>query len=666
MRALLPALLLVTLAVRGACITPAEIAAGPRSIQARCSYWKADVAASGSYAVAAWMRSTTVGMFPPTTIGATEGGVLDARGRLVPAAQLPLNDAPGYPSMATNGQLSLLAWSRTSQGTFAQFLGADGARMGEAVKVSQSGMNFVPPRAVWNGAEWKVVFHEGTDVVSVRVEPDGTLADRKVVAANATLAAARGDSIVVSTAVGFQLITPTATHPLPAIPAGAAVAIGERFLAWHAGAIGVQPLPAGNPIAIAGASSDAKNIATAGDVVLWNDGSTVRGARVSDDGGTRAIAPVDGRLHAAAATAEGVVALISGTCSSVTSRYLPQGGTAFAEPEVVSRAMAAQRPHAIVPTPRGHHVFWSEDRPDEDGARLFVTQIEGFLARPPVALGGTISQYGPVVAAPHGDGSVVAWVELTNGQLPVTVKYARVDAEGRLRGAPVQIGEAHYVLDLAVAARGGEIVVFTNLHETSAWINDLWQTTIDAAGGVTRVQLAADHDGFRLDAAATADGIAASWDDYAGNDTLRLTVREPGATHTFPLPWPLSHELFGGTSPLVLWHGRGEVHALFPRSSVDVVAVPAGGTGAELMNAVEQSDGSFHVAVAPYDAAATNVIIVNVTRAGVVTPREGICFGAPAWLMSMRGATVDAIVGRDASGGVFVGKRPGPRRRAIR
>lgn len=669
MRALVPVLLLATLAAHGACIDPAGMAVGPRSIQTQCSYWKADVAAEGSHVMAVWMRSTTAGMFPPTTTGTTEGGILDARGRLVPAEQLPMNDAPGYPSVATNGQLSLLAWSHTRHGTFAQFLGADGARTGERVRLSQSGMNYAPPRALWNGREWKVVFHEGTDVVSVRVEPDGTLADRNVVAPNATLAAARGDAIVVSTAVGFQLITPAATHPLPAIPAGAAVAIGERFLAWHGGAIGVQPLPAGNPIVIADASSDPRSIATAGDVVLWNDGATVRGARVSDDGSTRAIAPIAGGLHAAAATAEGVVALISGTCSSVTSRHLPHGGTAFEEPEVVSRTTAGQRPHAIVATPRGHHVFWSEDRPAERGARLFVTQVEGYRARPPVELSGTISPFAAVAAAPLGDGSVVAWVELTNGQLPVTVKYARVDAEGRLRGAPVQIGAAHYVLYLAVAARGEEIVVLTNEHATYAWINDLWQTTIDARGVVTRVQLEQDVDGWALSAAAMPEGIAASWYDYVGtpgNDAMRLTVRDTTATRAFPMAYELRDQrLIGGTTPLVLWRAGAEVHALFPRSGVDVIAVE--GQLARWMDGVQQSDGSFEVAVlAEYDETATRVHRVNVTQAGVVTPREEVCFAIPGWLISMRDAAVDAVVTRDAAGGVFLAKRPPPRRRAVR
>jgi hypothetical protein len=114
----------------------------------------------------------------------------------------------------------------------------------------------------------------------------------------------------------------------------------------------------------------------------------------------------------------------------------------------------------------------------------------------------------------------------------------------------------------------------------------------------------------------------------------------------------------------VLWR-RADVHALFPRTGVDVLAAGAGEAGIGPMSAVQLSDGSFNVGVAPYDPAPAQVTVVNVTPAGVVTPREELCFAVPAWLLSMRGATVDAVVTR-AGGGVFVAKRPPPRRRAVR
>ncbi|HEX6097078.1 MAG TPA: hypothetical protein VF432_12190 [Thermoanaerobaculia bacterium] len=664
MRALLP-LLLVTLAAHGQCIDPAVVAAGPRSIQTQCSYWKADIAAQGSHVVAAWMTSVTSG-FTPNTTGTTAGGILDGRGKLVSAEQIPMNEAPGYPSVATNGQLSLLAWSRTRFGTYFQFLGADGARIGQPVRISETGLNHYPPRALWNGREWRVAFTEGPDVLSVRVEADGTVADRKVVAGNATLAAGQGDRIVVSTTPGFLLITPSGTQPLSAIPAGAVVAIGDRLLAWHAGAIGVQRLPDGNPAVIANASIDVQNIAVAGDVVLWNDVLTTLGAYVNADGSTRAIATLEGRLQGAAETSEGAVALVSGPCHSVTSRFLPRGAAAFAEPEVVSRATVGQTPHAIVPTPRGHHVVWSEPRPVESGAHLFITQVEGFQARPPVVL-STALGVRAVAAAPLAGGSVIVWADRAGGLPPEVVKYARVDAGGQLRGAPAEIASAWFIQEMAVAARGEEIVVFTVEHATYAWIGDLWRTTIDASGAVTRELLAADVDGWALDAAQTSEGIVASWYDYVGDaDSLRLTVRDPGATRTFSLPLPLqSVALIGGTTPLVLWRKASDTHALFPRSGVDVVAAAGGEHGIGVMDAAQQSDGSFNVAVAPYDPTAAHVRIVNVMPAGVVTPREELCFGVPASLLSMRGETVDAIVTR-LNGGVFVAKRPPPRRRAMR
>ena len=661
----LAVLLFAGVAARGACIDPAKIPVGPRSIETQCSYWKADVAAEGSHGVAAWMTSITSGL-TPTTRGRTEGGILDARGRLVSAEQLPMNDAPGYPSVATNGERSLLAWSRNGLGTFVQFVGPDGARIGSPVKVSDSGLHFEPPRALWNGQEWRVLFNEGANVASVRVAADGTLTDRKTIATDAKLADAEGDFAVVSANGAFRLITPTATHPLLAIPPGAVVAVGDRFLAWHAGTIGVQRLPDGNPAVIADASMDVQNIATAGDVVLWSDGpATTHGARVNDDGSTRPLAPLDGRPHAAAATSEGVVVLVASTCFSTASRFLPHGATQFAQPEVVSRATVEQRPQAIVPTPRGHHVIWSEPHPVESSSHLYVTQVEGFQARPPVKLSTAFGS--DVSAAPLGDGSVVVWAEYSGGQAPAVLKYARIDADGQLRGAPAEIGATWFVLGTAVAARGEEIVVFSLEHASYAWIGDLWRMTIDASGAVKREQLRADIDGWALDAALASDAITASWYDYAGDqDTLRLTVLDPTANRAFPLPSPLqSVALIGGTMPLVLWHKTGDVHALFPRTGVDVVAVPGNEAGNGVMDAVQQSDGSFNVAVAPYAPKQAQIRIANVTPAGVVTPREEVCFDVPAWLLSMRGATIGAVV-TQVGGGAFVARHPPPRRRAMR
>lgn len=657
------ALLLVALAARGQCVDPVKIAAGPRSIQAQCSYWSADIAAEGSAVVGAWVTSVTSGVSQPYTRGTTAGGVLDARGRLLSAEQLPMNDAPGYPSVATNGQQSLLAWSRKDYGTFAQFLDADGARIGSPIQLSESGVHWIAPRALWNGREWRVAYNEGPNAVSMRVAPDGTVADGKLIAANATVVAGKGDRIVVSTGAGFRLVTPAGTQPLLAIPANATIALGDRFLAWHDGTIGVLRLPAGNPIVIATASATWTNIATAGDVVLWSDGATTHGAYVNGDGSTRPIGPVAGRPHAAAATPEGVVALLSDTCASVTSRFLPNGATAFAAGESVSRVAAPQIPHALVQTPGGHHLVWSEPRPVEQGSRLYVTPVDGFAARPPVELSAAFGA--PAAAAPLAGGSVVVWADSTAGSAPSVLKYARVDAAGQLRGAPAALATTWFVFEIAVAARGEEIAVFTLEHETYAWIGDLWKTTIAADGAVTREKLAADVDGWSLDATLTPEGVVASWYDYAGGDSLLLTVRDPGGTRTFPLPMPLQAvTLTGGTTPLVLWR-RADVHALFPRTGADAFAVKEGEHGIGVMEATQQPDGSFNVATAPYDPAPAQITIVNVTPAGVVTPREELCFSVPASLLSMRGPTVDAIVTR-VNGGVFLAKRTPPRRRAVR
>ena len=660
--------LLVTATARGACVKPVDVPAGPRSIQPQCSYWSADIAAAGPLVVGAWVTSTTTGFGQPYTFGTTAGGALDARGRLRAAEQAPLTAQPGYPSVATNGTVSLLAWGRSGWATFVQFLDAAGRPAGGVVKVSDHGANAIPPRAVWTGSEWRVVLNETPDVVSLRIGPDGAVLARTVVATNATLADADGALIVVAYASGHELITPNGRYPLPGIPARAAVAVDETLVAWSGSTAGVQRLgpdgaPLGAPIALDNAPIDFPRVAVAGDVVLWGTSAGVRGARVRGDGTARILDTILGTLHAAATTSDGVVALVSGACSTVTSRLLAPGADTFAAPEIVARATVEQTPLALVATPRGQHAYWMEPRPLEKSSLLFVTAVEGSVARPPVAISTPLKSLGSAVdAAPLGDGSVVAWVEYTQGQAPATLHYARVDAGGRLRDC-AQIGDSWFIFEIAVAARGDEATVFTLEHESYAWTGVLWKTTIAANGAVTREQLLTNVDAWQLDATTTPDGIVASWQDH-GAASRRLHVRDAAATRIFPVPDPFrSQRIFGGPTPLVLWQGASDVHALFPASAVDAIAGTSGTY--LLLEASPLPDGSFAVAMAPYRQDATAIAIVNVQPSGVVTPREELCFPAGAWFLTMRDGTVDALFTQQ-NGAAFVTKKGFPRRRATR
>jgi hypothetical protein len=668
MRALI-LLLLIAVTARGACVKPVDVAVGPRSIQPQCSYWSADIAAAGPLVVGAWVTSMTTGFGQPYTTGTTAGGALDARGRLRAAEQTPLTGHPGYPSVATNGTTSLLAWGRTGWATFVQFLDAEGKPAGDAVKVSNHGAHAIPPRAVWTGSEWRVVLNETPDVVSLRIGPDGSVLERTVVATDSTLADADGALIVVVNAAGsYTLIAPNGRYPLPGIPARAAVAVDERLVAWSGSTAGAQRLgpdgaPLGMPIAFDSAPIDFPRVAVAGDVVLWGSSAGVRGVRVRSDGGPRILGTIDGTLlHAAATTSDGVVALVSGACSTVTSRLLAPGADTFAAPEIVARATVPPTPLSLLATARGHHAYWMEARPLEKSSVLFVTHVEGSVARPPAAVSTPLKSLGSTVdAAPLGDGSVVAWVEYTQGQAPATLHYARVDAEGRLRER-ARIGDSWFIFEIAVAVRGEEVTVFTLEHASYAWDGVLWKTTIAANGVVTREQLLTNVDAWDLDAATTAEGIVASWQDSAG--TRRLHVRDAAATRIFPVPDPFrSQRIFGGATPLVLWQGRTDVHALFPASGVDVIAGKS--ETHLLLEALPLPDGSFDVAWAPFRPDATAITIVNVQPSGVVTPREELCFPAGAWFMTMRDRTVDALFTQQ-NGAAFVTRKGFPRRRAAR
>jgi hypothetical protein len=381
-RAILLLPLLATLSASATCIDPVRVPVGPRSIEAQCSYWSADIAAGGAIVAAAWMTSMTTGFGRPYTIGSTSGGVLDGLGHLRSAEHIRLNDASGVPSIATNGTASMLAWSRSGSGTFVRFLDGSGAPLGESVRVSDRGMSWRPPRAVWDGRDWIVVIEEGEAVVAMRLDESGAVVARADIAAGATLGDATRGLVVVERTAGFELVkldgvTPVARFPLTGIPAQAAVAMEAGMVTWHGLTVGALRLdeggaPVGPPIQLQANAPEPRRVAVvrSGEesVVLWNDGGQLRGARIRRDGALQFLAPFEATLHGAAATSEGVIALVSGSCSTVVSLFLANGSLSLAPVEIVARATVPQTPHAIVPTTRGHHVVWSEALPIEKGA----------------------------------------------------------------------------------------------------------------------------------------------------------------------------------------------------------------------------------------------------------------------------------------------------------
>jgi hypothetical protein len=666
--------LLATLSLGATCIDPVRIPVGPRSIEPQCSYWAADIAAAGSIVAGAWMTSMTTGFGRPYTTGTTSGGLLDGRGHLRSAEHIRLNDAPGVPSIATNGTTSLLAWSRSDSGTFVQFLDASGALLGPRVRVSERGLSWRAPRAVWDGRDWIVVMEEGEAVVAMRLGADGSVIARGEIAAAATLGDAASGLVVVERNAGFEVvklngIEPVSRSPLTGIPAKAVVAIEAGILAWHGSTVGAvrldaNGLPVGPPMLLQANAQEPRRVAIARDglesVVLWNDSGLLRGARIRADGTNQSLVPIEATLHGAATTSEGVIALASGSCSTVISLLLANGSLSLAPVEVVARATVPQTPHAIVPTARGQHVIWSEARPIEKGARLFVTPFDGNRARDPVELSDEGS-IGEVDAAPLGAGSVVVWSEYANGMLPAVVKLARVDGSGAASPA-VTIADPWYLGAVAVTIRGQAITVFTLEHATYAWIADLWRTDIAADGTMTRSMVVADIDGIRLDAATTAAGPVASWYDHdPPTNTLRLEVRDPAGSRVFPLPLEVAlHRIVGGDEQtMVLWAASSDLHALFPETGLEVVVASPAGFHVEAQAGL---GGAFDIAVAE-SGNETRIRLVNVTTTGVVTPRGEVCFSASATHLAMRGGTVDAILTTE-DGRLSLARRPPARRRA--
>ncbi|HUR83048.1 MAG TPA: hypothetical protein VM733_19980, partial [Thermoanaerobaculia bacterium] len=498
-----------------------------------------------------------------------------------------------------------------------------------------------PARAVWDGSDFFVIYEDHGAVKSARIGSE----ERVTIALNARLVDATASAIVIETAAGLELIANGSRRTLP-IPSGAVAVLGEGFVAWHAGTIGMMRFD-GAPVTLASASSEVKRIAVAGDVILWNDGNVVRGTRI----GGGVIADRDGLLHAAALTSEGVVSLIGERCGAVASFIIEPGSNALQPTELVSRDVAPQWSRALVPTARGRDVYWEEPHPYERADQLFVTHLEGSAAHAPIALSTPGAALGMLDAAPDGSGSAVVWTEHANGDfLHGSVHLARIDSSGRAT-PPLTLSETGLISDVAVASDGNAVTVFSI--ENAA----LWKTEVRGSA-ITRELSLPDAHASLVDAVMTADGPAAVWIDRSGGSAL-LTMRDAGRTRSFAISYSaFVRDVVAGDTVMVVWMDTADLHAFFPDTGVDVLVTINAGFG---VAAEPRPDGTFDVAIGRND-----VQVFNVTPRGAVSQREDVCLDTFAIEFTLRGGTVHATLTSANDSALFVILRAPSRRHAAR
>lgn len=102
-----------------------------------------------------------------------------------PPEDLTLGEGRSRAAVAWNGTHFGVVWTETREGEdrvmFVR-VGADGARLGSPVQVSERGYRAVTPSLAWNGASWSVVYVGGInalgDLFQARVDPRGIPAGR--------------------------------------------------------------------------------------------------------------------------------------------------------------------------------------------------------------------------------------------------------------------------------------------------------------------------------------------------------------------------------------------------------------------------------------------------------------------------------------------------------
>jgi hypothetical protein len=615
-----------------------------------CGMTSASLAVSDDGAFAAW-HFTHVGF--GFISGTNYGAPLDAVGRSRVDAELPLQGANAFPSLASDGHDYLLVLS-DSAASRAAIVHPDGSS-GPLQTITT---NHGPGAAglVWTGSDYLFV---SQSLTAVRLSPAGVVTNVNVLTMDATFAALANGLVIWKRGVNVEAAPiggPAVS--LPMIPVTAAMSVassGNGFLVVFtdtSGRVGAQRLDiGGNPIGgvievareAASPSPVAPQVAFEGDsfLALWESDSSVRAAHVSANSAVSApfIVAANAVIWSAVPSRDGTMIAYGAGCGTVATRVIGRGAENGTPESIVSLRADVQSNPIIAATALGHQVVWHE-------SNSLFTRFVGSSgpAGPTMKLSTDLTINASII--PFAGGTVAVWDDGSNA--PVRLRVARFGAGGELIGEPITIPSTAFVFSISLAAAGDELLVVTSGED------DLFKNEVDAErldtnlNVLQRVVLSSPgEDGFYALAGGDASRWYAAWRD--GGAQLVVVELAHGDLHqqtrfSTTLATSVSAFIGGilpGDDPAVMWTD-GNVHATYYHSGLDILVAGANVTAPRLIGSE-----AFWLELTP---TTTRILSAPISKSPAPAATERACLALPfnGLGFDVRNGAIDAIAYPDA------------------
>jgi hypothetical protein len=356
---------------------------------------------------------------------------------------------------------------------------------------------------VWDGNEYLVLTTEFVrpaadqnavpKVVSATVRPDGTVASSGVIANNAVLLTAvkAGSSAVAIwrtsgvLQAGFAVPQQIVTNPinLPTFDGNIAAAAnnGSSIVVVFGDSSGVDMLLAdtnfNNRTVKTVNSSSPSGLAIVPDgsdfLVAQSDaGLNARATRITGGNPGAVFTLTSGAIVGAASNSRGTIVLSTHGCGTIASQFIARGSTSPSAATDLTLKASPQTDERLVATTNGHQLTYIENH------NLFTQFVDNTAtAQTRTQLTSYVNSF---VATQLNGGSAVAWID---GTLARSIKVARFDASGNMRGSTIDVPVSSATVNsISIAAFGDTLLVAFQETPLGSPHPQVIATTIDTSG----------------------------------------------------------------------------------------------------------------------------------------------------------------------------------------
>lgn len=656
-------MLAILLTLNLACTSATDVPVAPVRFTPTCGHSVAKIAANPGGAFALW--SNVHAGFSMITYWMS-GTTLDETGHPRRLAEHTYLGGPQTADIATDGH-DFLSVSTVANSLQVQFVDADGTA-GDTHTIATDAPKYAPAFVAWNGTAYIVAV--ATTLYSV--DTTGRVVDTKPIAGDPVALSNR--FLIVRTSNGFSAMAldgnSVTTLPIPS-QASELSTVGDVVVWRDATAIMAMHI-GGVPFHIAETAQGSRGSGVVHDgndeLVLWTDSTHVQATRING----QPFRAADGTFASAASTGSGTIVLSQTACNSIASTFVPCNSEPAPRTDVSLAAIAQNRP-LFVTTPFGQQVFWSES-----SAILTAFVASNATISASERVNADTSDFVRYAATRAGGQTYVMWSDFSGGSLPGTLRAARFDDHGR-RIDEFEITAAWFFFGLSAASDGTGITVAWTEKESSVSPRLVAKTARIENGAVIAPPVLLSMPDEDLYEVLTATDGASSLISWRRDTSILVSVRLDASLHLLdrrelPAPtasvvFPLAAAINGSESVLVWWaldsDGELRLHVTDGDSDTVIRTTRDSIIDARLL----REAGHWFVDSSILDATNT----VTLERTDLATHATDVLACAPGeFSYATSGSRVDFMLfvapqpENEGAGRIFVRRQAPPRRRASR